>query len=363
MLIPGIIPETWQRLVDTRDDARDGATDGRRCMRRLLVVVSVSGGKDSTACALLARESDEQARFVFADTGHEHDETYRYVREYLPSVLGSPIEEVRADFAAAIERKRRYVAEKWPSKGVPQGTIETALRVLRPTGVPFLDLCLMKGRFPSRMAQFCTQELKRYPLDGFLADRLGEGYQVESWRGVRRDESPARRETPDRAPQAEGWTNVHPIADWTAASVVAYVQSRGVELNPLYRQGMGRVGCMPCINAGKNELAQIANRWPEHVARVRAWEDLVSQASKRGRTTFFTDSPRAIPTGKTHPGVDCDGEPCTVIEMRAETETELFDRLRIDSRVAWARTARGGRQGDLLQAMAPACQSLYGLCE
>lgn len=67
-----------------------------------LAVVSVSGGKDSTACALLALESGMQAAFVFADTGNEHEETYRYVREYLPAKLGIYIEEVHADFSAAI---------------------------------------------------------------------------------------------------------------------------------------------------------------------------------------------------------------------------------------------------------------------
>lgn len=46
-------------------------------------VISVSGGKDSTAMLTLAVEQQvENLIAVFADTGHEHPLTYRYV-DYL----------------------------------------------------------------------------------------------------------------------------------------------------------------------------------------------------------------------------------------------------------------------------------------
>lgn len=308
---------------------------------KAVAVVSLSGGKDSTACTLLALDRDPAAcRFVFAETGNEHELTYQYVREYLPQRLGIAIDEVKADFSRVIEGKRRYIAEKWPGKGVTQEAVDRALAVLHPTGVPFLDLCMWKGRFPSRMAQFCTQELKRIPLDAYLLNLLRDG-PVESWRGLRRDESMNRRDTPDREETPEGWTVVAPIAGWTAREVVDFVRSRDVELNPLYKLGMGRVGCMPCINCAKDELSEIAHRFPQHVDRIREWERLVSDASKRGFTSFFTD------------GAEDD-----------ETNAEACERLSIDARVDWARTTRGGHQYDLLKSVpGPACSSKLGLCE
>ena len=51
-----------------------------------------------------------------------------------------------------------------------------------------LDLCMWR-RFPSRKAQFCTEELKRYMAVAFQIDLIDAGHQVLSWQGVRRDES------------------------------------------------------------------------------------------------------------------------------------------------------------------------------
>lgn len=308
-----------------------------------LAVVSVSGGKDSTATALLALDQHRgQCRFVFADTGNEHPLTLGYLRDYLPTKLGHPIETVRADFSRQIAGKRAYVETKWPEKGVPAEIVARALSVLHPTGNPFLDLCIWKGRFPSRKAQFCTQELKRYPLDAYLLDRIAEhDGPVESWRGIRRDESQNRSDAQERELTAEGYWIVHPIVSWTAQQVVDSVIGRGVALNPLYTQGMRRVGCMPCINCGKDELLEISKRFPEHIDKIREWEALVCLAAKRGWTTFFTDS------------ADED-----------ETDAAIFDRLRVDARVKWAQTSRGGKQYDFTRmADGPSCSSIYGLCE
>lgn len=330
-------------------------------------IVSFSGGKDSTATALLALEAGGDVRLVFADTGNEHELTLEYVREYAPAALGIEVVELRADFSRQIAGKRAFVESKWPEHGISEDFIRRTLEILHPTGVPFLDLCLWKGRFPSRMAQFCTQELKRYPLEAYMLERQGEGLKLESWQGVRRDESRNRAGVLDREETPEGWTIVRPIASWTAAEVVAYVLKSGVKLNPLYSLGMGRVGCMPCINVRKGELAEIASRFPGHIDRIREWERLVSEAAKRKWTTFFSNSLIEVPTGRLiDGGLDEDGEPRGAIpEVRMETNEEIFARLNIDSRVQWARTSRGGRQIDLipLSEEPGGCSSLYGLCE
>ena len=167
-----------------------------------LHLVSVSGGKDSTATLAMAIElhGGENVRAVFADTGNEHEATYDYVR-YLQSVSGVPFHWLKADFTDWWWSKRKYMAERWalPHKGFDDGVDRDLIaRVLAffdkgPTGNPFLDLCIIKGRFPSRMAQFCTQYLKTEPLTEYAMDLIELHGSVWSWQGIRLDESYSRK--------------------------------------------------------------------------------------------------------------------------------------------------------------------------
>jgi len=345
------------------DDER--VVGGMKPIRR---VASISGGKDSTATMLIMmdRHPADEWKFVMADTGNEHPLTLEYATDYLPRKLGVTVDVVKADFSAEIARRRVYVETMWPSKGVPDADIQRVLKHLHPSGNAFLDLCLWKGRFPSRTRQFCTQYLKRIPLDAYLLDLMAEGYEVESWRGIRRDESQNRKDAIEFEVTAEGYKIVHPVVAWTAQQVVDFVTSRGVLLNPLYLRGMKRVGCMPCINCGKDEIAEIFNRAPEHIDKIREWEETVSYCAKRGWTTFFADKAMTSPTpisGWTRTLIT--DEAGAQVEQWVESDGDIFERLRIDKRVEWAKTARGGKQLDLLKfnPHPDACSSLYGLCE
>lgn len=123
-------------------------------------IVSISGGKDSTATYLLAIERGRPFRAVWADTGHEHPITVEYVRTLHERTGGPKVERVAADFTRQMAGKQKFIEAKRAEHGIPAQRIERTLAILRPTGNPFLDLCLWKGRFPSSQAQFCTSELK-----------------------------------------------------------------------------------------------------------------------------------------------------------------------------------------------------------
>jgi 3'-phosphoadenosine 5'-phosphosulfate sulfotransferase (PAPS reductase)/FAD synthetase len=309
-------------------------------MKHTIRIISVSGGKDSTACALLAleRHPQDEIRLIFADTSNEHELTIDYVTNVLPRQLGHPIIVLKADFTEDLARKRRFILEKWPEQGIDPEICQRAAAILEPTGIAYLDLCLWKGRFPSRKAQFCTQFLKRHPLDNYTLDQMGPGRKVEVWQGVRRDESQSRAHLPEYEDAAEGFVIYRPILDWTAQQSVDYVRSRGVELNPLYKKGFARVGCAPCINSGKEDVNQWARTFPEMIEKIAEWERLVGLASKRGESSFF-------------PAPDAEG--------RGERQGRNIREF-----VEWAKTSHGGYQYALHAFMpSPTCSSVYGLCE
>lgn len=110
------------------------------------------------------------------------------------------------------------------------------------------------------------------------------GLTVISWQGVRADESDARALLPKfqrigpahgvkASPEEEDAWRLYayrPLLHWKTEDVFALHKKHGLKPNPLYANGMSRVGCMPCIMCRKAELYEIARRFPEHIERLEA---------------------------------------------------------------------------------------------
>jgi 3'-phosphoadenosine 5'-phosphosulfate sulfotransferase (PAPS reductase)/FAD synthetase len=358
----------------------------------IIHIVSCSTGKDSVAALLLAKQrfGAHRVRGIICDTGNESELVWQH-RAYLEEATGIQIIVLVASFVEEIAAKRLFIARDERNKRVydtrpvfeadgktkvlkrdgfgnivlnkkgdpVQKTVKVgggrrerwtnkakrrALAHLHPTGNPFLDLCMWKGRFPSRKAQFCTEHLKRNLAVEYQLRLIDQGYTVVSWQGVRRDESEARKDALKFEKLDDKLYVYRPIVDWTAEDTFAYAASQGIEPNPLYKCGMGRVGCMPCINAKKDEVKEIAIRFPAHIDKIAEWERKVIACSKRGGASFFP-----APSGKK-------------IVSNKLAHAQAND---IYSVVEWSKTSRGGKQFSLLTALEEptACSSSYGLCE
>jgi 3'-phosphoadenosine 5'-phosphosulfate sulfotransferase (PAPS reductase)/FAD synthetase len=295
-------------------------------------IVSVSGGKDSTATYLLALERGVEFTGGFADTDNEHEWVYEFVDDLPRKTGGPPIKKVKADLTKQLAKHRNYILEKWPQEGIPADVVARAAALNQPSGNVYLDLCILKGRFPSRMVQFCTQELKEIPItEQIIFPALRNG-PVLQWIGIRAEESLKRAKDPRYNKHDNGSWLWRPLLHWKLEDVWAIHRRHGLEPNKLYANGMGRVGCMPCINCGKNELREIATRFPEHIQRIQEWETIVADACKRSAASFFTTK-----MGTT--GIE------TVVE--------------------WAKTARGGKQYQMFfdQQSGGGCSSDLALCE
>lgn len=366
-------------------------------------VVSMSGGKDSTATRIVAMERGANVRQVFADTQHEHDETYRYL-EYLEELFG-PIQRVRADFGRLMAGKRKFIelhwyddltagrigAWVWRGKGaapadpppIPANVyrsamfegwkwrqairpwspararahVSEALEVMQPTGNLFLDLAIWKGRFPSTRRRFCSEELKALPIKQQVFEPLNlDGYTVVSWQGVRAAESLNRAHL-DVVDQPSADVIVYrPIITWSADDVFEAHRRHGIKWNPLYEQGMARVGCMPCIHASKREMAEIARRWPHVIDWLEKMEQEASKASKYAISTFG-DLRALLPEADYDIGSWC-------AESDSDSTHHLHQSHGVRAYVEWSKTSRGGRQHQLdLAPPIAECSSIYHLCE
>jgi phosphoadenosine phosphosulfate reductase len=104
----------------------------------------------------------------------------------------------------------------------------------------------------------CCHIRKVEPLERALAGQ-------RAWiTGLRREQSAARAEVPsiDRSEEAtNGRAKVNPLADWTWGDVWHYIQSNGVDYNPLHDQFYPSIGCAPCTRAISLGEDFRAGRW------------------------------------------------------------------------------------------------------
>lgn len=247
-------------------------------------IVQFSGGKDSTALVLWAKENLPEFTAVFCDTGWEHPLTYEYIERINQAQLGGKLVTL-------------------VSEGMPH-------------------LVTRKRRVPSTHARFCTQELKVKPFMEWLSTIDDER---EVYQGIRADESVSRRMMGQRV-----WSDdfdcyiSRPLFEWTVDDVFDIHARHGLEPNPLYKLGAARVGCFPCIMVNKSELRRLSDTLPE------VWERASNMESYAGRSFF---KPDYIParfhsgfdpkSGKSFPTVDDVRRYVTTLD---DVQLRMFDR-------------------------------------
>lgn len=73
---------------------------------------------------------------------------------------------------------------------------------------------------------------------------------------------------------------LNPIIDWSDADVWSYLRSRGIEGNPLYKEGWKRIGCVGCPLASRRAREIAFARYP---GLYKAWHDAVAYVLEKRR--------------------------------------------------------------------------------
>lgn len=75
----------------------------------------------------------------------------------------------------------------------------------------------------------------------------------------------------------------NPIIDWTDSDVWEYLEDQKTPMNPLYKCGWNRVGCIGCPMAGKSRVEEFA-RYPKfRKMYINAFDRMILERERRGK--------------------------------------------------------------------------------
>lgn len=213
-------------------------------------VVSLSGGKDSTAMLLGMIERGMQIDCIlFCDTGLEFPAMYDHL-DKLERDIGRPITHIRS------EHSYEYLMFETPVNRKHNSSFAQKYGLIR------------KGYgWAGPRMRWCTSRLKDTPRERFLRP-LREQYEVFEYIGIAADE----RYRLER-PRNKAASHVHPLTDWgwTEAECLKYCYDRGYDWNGLYEH-FKRVSCWCCPLQSLAELRQLYKYYPELWAKLKSWD-------------------------------------------------------------------------------------------
>ena len=239
-----------RRLAFLKDEAYQFIQHAADSFDPEQIVVSFSGGKDSTVTADLAIKalSNLSLVHIFGDTTLEFPSTSEYAERYH---LFHP---------------------------------EAIFQIARNDDQNFYDVCDDIGP-PARMMRWCCSMFKTGPITRIINSLYGSE-QILTFYGIRKSESVSRSkynriEDSADAVKIKQQTVASPIFFWKDIEIWLYILAEGIDFNNAYRLGYDRVGCWCCPN--NNIRAQFLSRiyMPE---KAKAWRSfLLDFASRIGK--------------------------------------------------------------------------------
>lgn len=189
-------------------------------------ILGLSGGRDSTALAILLHKEIPDLEYFFCDTGKELPETYEYL-DRIRARLGIKI--------ITLAEKRGF--DYW--------------------------LTIHGGLLPSPQKRWCTVMMKIKPLEDFIGDD-----ETVSYIGIRADE--------DREGYISTKPNIKPVFPFkerglVKADIVQLLEDSGIGL-PSYYRWRSRSGCFFCFFQRKYEWVMLAQEHPDLFAEAVKYE-------------------------------------------------------------------------------------------
>lgn len=237
------------------------------------LVITTSGGKDSSVVVELALRAGIDFELMHNHTTADAPETVKFIR---------------GEF------------KRLEDMGFPSKQIIVNYPVYRGQRCSMWSLIPQKLMPPTRIARYCCAILKerggqgRYIATGI---RWAESEKRKNGRGIyestHRDQSKRvilNNDNDDRRRLFETCSIKHtavcnPIIDWTDDDVWQFIQDAKIPVNPLYQCGFSRVGCIGCPMAGKTRYKAFA-RYPKYrQSYMRSFDRMLAARKEKGLNT------------------------------------------------------------------------------
>ena len=127
----------------------------------------------------------------------------------------------------------------------------------------------MHGRLEFRLlADFLQEDRQKAELDAqfaTLTERAGQLEAQQAVLAVMRVKLDRTRQDAERVEWSERYDvwKIHPLVDWDAKRVDAYIHVNEIPYNPLHDAGYPSIGCIPCTRPVSRGEDERAGRWAD----------------------------------------------------------------------------------------------------
>lgn len=235
----------------------------------LPLLLTDSGGKDSSVCKELALRAGIPFEVMHNHTTADAPETVRFVRQE-----AKRFEDLGIKYTINMPTYKGKRVSMWSL--IPQKLIP-----------------------PTRLVRYCCAVLKETGGAGrFIATgvRWAESTSRKNNRGIY-EQLASKKENKiilnnDNDDKRRLFENcrlkskyvVNPIIDWTDGDVWDFLNDAKKPVNPCYAEGWCRVGCVGCPMAGKKGREAEFLRWPKYKdLYIKAFENMLEERKRRGK--------------------------------------------------------------------------------
>lgn len=232
------------------------------------LVITDSGGKDSSVCKELALRAGIPFEVMHNHTTADAPETVRFVRSE-----AKRFEDLGIKYTINMPTYKGKRVSMWsliPQKLMPPTRlVRYCCSVLKETGGA--------GRFITtgvRWAESASRRNSRgiYEKSGSKESRI-----------ILNNDNDDKRMLFENC-RLKAKRVVNPIIDWKDEDVWVFLEDAKMPTNPLYAEGWCRVGCVGCPMAGQHGREEEFARWPKYKSLyLKAFENMLKVREARGK--------------------------------------------------------------------------------